>query len=161
MDILPVTLTRPLLRRARRASLAGLAMAGLAAQAQFASVPAPLSSAPPRSSEALNEKAYRKDAGLHIYDAYPSRILKGKVPALVYAIMITETEVDARGKVLNVRVLRQPASAREVSPWVVALIRQASPLPAPARLGRVKVLEIWLVDKSGLFQVDSLTEGQM
>jgi len=43
----------------------------------------------------------------------------------------------------------------------VSLIRRASPLPPPARMGRVKYLEIWLVDKSGQFQVDSLTEGQL
>jgi periplasmic protein TonB len=43
---------------------------------------------------------------------------------------------------------------------VVALIRRASPLPPPARMGRVKFLEIWLVGKSGQFQLDSLTEGQ-
>ena len=56
--------------------------------------------------------------------------------------------------------VRRPASAREVTPWVVSLIRRASPLPPPARMGRVKFLEIWLVDKSGQFQLDSLTEGQ-
>ena len=75
--------------------------------------------------------------------------------------MVTETEIDARGKVLNVRVVRQPASAREVTPWVVSMIRRASPLPPPARIGRVKFVEIWLVDKSGQFQVHSLTEGQL
>ena len=108
-----------------------------------------------------NEKAYRIDAARHIYDAYPAQILKGKVPPLVYAILVTETEIDARGKVLNVRVVRPPASAREVTPWVVSMIHRASPLPPPARIGRVKFVEVWLVDKSGQFQVHSLTEGQL
>ena len=36
----------------------------------------------------------------------------------------------------------------------------ASPLPAPKRLGSTKYLDIWLVDKSGRFQLDTLTEGQ-
>jgi hypothetical protein len=44
----------------------------------------------------------------------------------------------------------------------MALIRGASPYPAPRQFGEAGVVwrEIWLVDKSGRFQVDSLTEGQ-
>ena len=142
--------------------LAALVLATLSAQAQFARSPQPLKTAVLQPSEALNAQAYRLDAARHIYGTYPSHILKGRVPALVYAIVVTETELDARGRVLQVRVVRQPAVAREVTPWVVSLIRRASPLPPPpARLGRVKVLEVWLVDKSGLFQVHSLTEGQL
>jgi periplasmic protein TonB len=156
-----VTRLKSMLLRPRPILLAALAMACMAAQAQFAQVPLPLTPASLRPSEALTEKAYRKDAARHIYDAYPSHVLKGMVPALVYAILVTETQIDAHGKVLNVRVLRRPASAREVTPWVVSLIRRASPLPPPARMGRVKFLEIWLVDKSGRFQVHSLTEGQL
>jgi protein TonB len=34
-------------------------------------------------------------------------------------------------------------------------------LPPPVRMGRVRFIEIWLVDRSGRFQVDSLTEGQL
>jgi protein TonB len=141
--------------------LAGVALTGSLAQAQFAAAPPPQKVAALQPSEAANEKAYRVDAARHIYDAYPAQILKGKVPALVYAIVVTETEIDARGKVLKVRVLRQPAAAREVTPWVVSMIHRASPLPPPARIGRVKFVEVWLVDKSGRFQVHSLTEGQV
>jgi periplasmic protein TonB len=141
--------------------LAVLALAGAAARAQFAAAPQPREWDARLPSQALNERAYRIDAARHIYDAYPAQVLKGKVPALVYAILVTETEIDARGQVLGVRIVRQPASAREVTPWVVSMIRRASPLPPPARLGRVKFLEVWLVDKSGQFQVHSLTEGQL
>jgi periplasmic protein TonB len=145
--------------------MAAMALAGVSvqvqAQAQFSSAPRPLKAPALQPSQAANEKAYRLDAARHIYDAYPALILKGKVPALVYAILVTETEIDARGQVLGVRIVRQPASAREVTPWVVSMIRRASPLPPPARIGRVKFLEVWLVDKSGQFQVHSLTEGQL
>ena len=141
--------------------LAVLALAGVSARAQFAASPQPQKVAALQPSDALNEKAYRIDAARHIYAAYPAQILKGKVPALVYAILVTETEIDARGKVLRVRIVRQPAAAREVTPWVVSMIRRASPLPPPARIGRVKFVEVWLVDKSGQFQVHSLTEGQI
>jgi hypothetical protein len=148
-------------RACRLVMLAVVALASVPVRAQFGSAPQPLKAAPLQPSQAANEKGYRIDAARHIYDAYPAQILKGKVPALVYAILVTETEIDARGKVLNVRVVRPPASAREVTPWVVSMIHRASPLPPPARIGRVKFLEVWLVDKSGQFQVHSLTEGQL
>ncbi len=34
------------------------------------------------------------------------------------------------------------------------------PLPPPKRMGTLKYIDIWLVDKSGRFKVDALTEGQ-
>ena len=132
-----------------------------AARAQFAMVPAPQVQGPPRASQAEFEKEYRIDAARHIYSAYPSRIMRGKMPPLLYSVMVVETEIDHSGEVLNVNVVRKPAAA-EVAPWVVALIRRASPFPAPAKMpgSTTRYLDIWLVDKTGQFQVDTLTEGQ-
>lgn len=133
---------------------------GLAAQAQFARAPEPLRVAMLAPSAAASAADYRLDAARHLYVAYAPHVLRGMVPPLVHAIVVTETEVDEQGKVLQVRVLRPPAAARNVGPWVVTLIRKASPFPPPTRIGRVKVIETWLVDRSGKFQVHTLTEGQ-
>jgi len=137
-----------------------LACAG-AAQAQFTMVLSPLTSGPPRESIAEIEREYRIDAGRHLYAAYPMRVYRGKVPPLIYSVMVVETEIDATGQVLSITVVRKPA-ADEVAPWVQAMIRRAAPYPPPAKFpGRsVRFLETWLVDKSGLFQIDTLTEGQ-
>jgi periplasmic protein TonB len=136
--------------------------AATAAQAQFASVPPSAVRGEPAPSAASADKEYRLDAARHVYAAFPARVHKGKLPPMMYAVMITDTEIDATGQVVNVSVARPPASAKEVAPWVVSLIRGAAPFPAPARLGGASVTyrEIWLVDKTGLFQVDTLTEGQ-
>ena len=144
----------------RRLAPAGLALAAIAAQAQFSIQPLPQPRSAPLASEALNEKSYRKDAAAHFYSAYPSQVMYGVLPPLLYAVMVTDTDVDAHGKVLRVHVRRPPAGAKEVTPWVVGMIRRASPLPPPVRLGKLTYTEIWLVHKSGRFQVDSLTEGQ-
>lgn len=144
------------------AAAVALVLGGGVAHAQFAMVPPPSLSAPPEPSAAPDERAYRADAAQHIYRAYASRIYKGKLPPMMYAVMITDTELDADGTVRNVTVARPPAAAKEVTPWVMALIRAASPFPAPRQMGEGGIVwrEIWLVDKSGRFQVDSLTEGQ-
>jgi hypothetical protein len=139
--------------------VACLALSGLA-HAQFSMVPAPQVLAPPRESAAEIEKEYRIDAAKHLYSAYPTRIYRGRLPPLLYSVMVVETEIDATGQVVNVNVVRKPAAA-EVAPWVVAMIRRASPFPPPAKFaGGVRNTEIWLVHKSGMFQVDTLTEGQ-
>jgi TonB family protein len=131
---------------------------GQLAQAQFAMVPSPLAGAAP-PSEADAELAYKQDAARHLYASYPMRVFKGRMPPLLYGVMIVDTEVDAQGQILDVRVRRPPA-APEVGPWVVAMIRKAGPFPAPAKLGKAVYTDIWLVHKSGNFQLDTLTEGQ-
>jgi len=112
-------------------------------------------------SHATNEKAYRQDGARAIYAAYPDSIYKGKLPPLLHAIAVVETEIDSNGHVREVRMIRAPSHAPDVTARVRELIRKASPLPAPARLGTVKYTETWLVDKSGKFQLDTLTEGQL
>jgi hypothetical protein len=43
------------------------------------------------------------------------------------------------------------------------MIRRAAPLPAPSRMlgNTVAYTETWLVDRSGRFQLDTLSEGQL
>lgn len=131
-----------------------------------AAAPAPAPAAAPAPtnrnvSHATSEKSYRQDAARAIYAAYPDRIYKGKLPPLLYAIAVVETELDANGHVRDVRMLRAPSHAPEVTARVRELLRTASPLPAPARLGTVRYTDTWLFDKSGKFQLDTLSEGQL
>jgi len=111
-------------------------------------------------STAETEKAYRADAARHIYASYPDKIYKGKMPPMVYAVVVLEMDLDATGQLRNLNVIRKPSHAPEVTQSVQEMIRRASPMPAPARLGGARFTEIWLVDKSGRFQLDALTEGQ-
>lgn len=105
-------------------------------------------------------RPYRAVGARHLYDTYRQRIFKGQLPPMLYAIAITETEIDEDGHVVSAVVTREPAAAKEVGPWVVSLIHAASPFPKPGRAGHTRYQEIWLVDKSLTFQLDTLTEGQ-
>jgi hypothetical protein len=136
-----------------------------AAPVPVARAPAPAAAPVPpanrRVSQATTEKAYRQDGARAIYAAYPESIFKGKLPPLLYAVAVVETELDANGNVRDVRMVRAPSHAPEVTAKIRDLIRKASPLPAPARLGATKYTDVWLFDKSGKFQLDTLTEGQL
>ncbi|MDQ0012623.1 hypothetical protein J2W23_000987 [Variovorax boronicumulans] len=105
-------------------------------------------------------RTYRKTGARHIYKAYANRIYKGKIPPLVYAVVVVETDIDADGKVTNVSFSRVPSHAPEVPPMIAELIKATSPLPSPGKLGGHTYVDTWLWDKSGKFQLDSLTLGQ-
>lgn len=142
------------------ATLVAALWMALPAQAQFSHVPTPLVAGADRASEAETESAYRRDAAKRIYESFPMHIYRGKMPALTYAIAITETDIGGDGQVLDVRMTREPASAKEVGPWVVALIRRVGKMPPLAKMEQVTYTETWLVDKSGKFQLHTLSEGQ-
>lgn len=134
------------------------------AQAQFSMVPTPTCKEPQASNQDV-EREFRIDASRHVYACFPMRVYRGKLPPLLYSVMMVETELDPQGNVVDVSIVRKPA-ADEVAPWVIAMIKRASPFPAPAKLavsaanGNVKFMETFFVDKSGLFQTHTLTEGQ-
>jgi protein TonB len=137
-----------------------LALAAFLAAGVLLAHPAPAVAAAPDASTAADAKAYRKDGARHIYAAYRDQIYKGKLPPLIHAIVVAEVDLDDAGNVRDVNMIRTPSHAPDVTERVRQMIRAASPLPAPKRMGGTKYLDIWLVDKSGRFQLDTLTEGQ-
>ena len=133
-----------------------LLCSALPAVRAVAAVPA----AVPKVSLAADAKSYRKDGARHIYAAYKDQIYKGKLPPLIHAIVVVEVDVDAAGNVRDINMIRTPSHAPDVTERVRGMLRSVSPLPTPKRMGSTKYLDIWLVDKSGRFQLDTLTEGQ-
>ena len=113
-----------------------------------------------RSSSATSPRDYREDGASHLYGLNADRIYKGKLPPLLYAVGVLNVELDRVGRVTRLDWLRAPRHAPEVIKEIEALIRQASPFPAPTRLGKVIYTDTWLWHKSGKFQLDTLTEGQ-
>jgi hypothetical protein len=112
-------------------------------------------------SGATNPRDYRRDAASHIYGHNSDRIYKGKMPPLLYAIGVLQVEVDGQGRVTSTHWMRAPNQAPEVIAEIEKTVRLASPFPAPVRMGRVTYTDTWLWHKSGRFQLDTLTEGQL
>lgn len=133
--------------------LAGALLASLAAPACAQTIE--------KVSLASSAQSYRTDAARHVYNTYASQIYKGMLPPLVHAIVVIETEVDKTGSVRDVRVIRSPSHAPDVTKRVIAMVHKASPFPEPRKLGATKFLEVWMVDRGGQFQVHTLTEGQL
>lgn len=123
-------------------------------------VPPPLPE-PTLRSGALNPKDYRRDAASHLYSRNTERIYSGKLPPLLYAIGVLQVDIDGRGMVTAIRWMRAPSHAPEVVAEIERSVRAAAPFPAPVKMGRVTYTDTWLWHKSGRFQLDTLTEGQM
>ncbi|MBA3059439.1 MAG: hypothetical protein KJ614_07800 [Gammaproteobacteria bacterium] len=121
----------------------------------------PVAPALPTVSGASNARAYRSDAAKHIYSKNSERIFHGQLPPLLYAIGVLEVEVDGKGRVTGMHWLRPPKHAPEVIAEIERTVRQAAPFPTPVRMGRVTYTDTWLWHKSGRFQLDTLTEGQL
>ena len=114
----------------------------------------------PSASSASSARAYRRDAARHVYDANRSRIYKGQLPPVLYAVGTLEVNLDTGGKVRSMRWLRAPKHAPEVIAEIERTVLKASPFPPATRLGTVTWTDTWLWDESGRFQLDTLTEGQ-
>ncbi|SDZ81719.1 hypothetical protein SAMN05421875_10254 [Acidovorax soli] len=115
----------------------------------------------PGPSAASTARAYRRDAATHLYNQNNQRVFKGKLPPLLYAIGVLEVDIDRSGRITKLHWMRAPRHAPEVVAEIERTVRAAAPFPVPARMGRVTYTDTWLWDKSGHFQLDTLTEGQL
>ena len=116
--------------------------------------------APVLVSKARSEREFRKDAARHIYEQNAHRIYSGRLPPLLKAVGVMDVVVDRRGHVLRVEWRRAPKHAPDVIKEIERTVMAASPYPAPIHLGQATYTDTWLWDKSGRFQLDTLTEGQ-
>lgn len=111
-------------------------------------------------SSATTPLAYRQDAAKHLYGLNAKRIFQGKLPPALYAIGVLQVDLDRSGRVTRLHWMRAPQHAPEVVAEIERTVRAAAPFPVPTRLGRVTYTDTWLWDKTGQFQLDTLTEGQ-
>ena len=115
---------------------------------------------PVRVSDSETIMDYRVDAASHLYRKYKDQLYHGRLPPLLYAIGVVEFTVGEDGNLVDVGWIRAPRHAPEVMKAVVDMIKEASPYPVPAKLGKISYMETWLWDKSGRWQIDILSEGQ-
>jgi len=111
-------------------------------------------------SQAFSPREYRKDAAGHLYKKYANRIYAGVLPAMLHAVAVIEVDINKQGAVTDFRWLRAPRHVPRVMTEIEGMVYASAPFPAPHRMGTVTYTETWLWDHSGLFQLDTLTEGQ-
>ncbi|MFT3720034.1 hypothetical protein [Pseudorhodoferax sp.] len=123
--------------------------------------PAAGRAAAPRPSAAGTAREYRRDAATHLYALNATRIYPGKLPPMLYAVAVLEVDLDRDGGIRRLNWLRAPRHAPEVVREIERTVREAAPFPKAVRLGAVRYVDTWLWDRSGRFQLDTLSEGQL
>jgi periplasmic protein TonB len=121
--------------------------------------PVAIEPAPTFVSHAATPRDYRRDGARHIYGKNAHRIFKGKMPPLLQGVGTMQLELDHRGQIVVMNWMRPP-SHPGAKAEIERTVREAAPYPAPVHMGRVVYTDTWLWDKSGHFQLDTLTEGQ-
>ena len=111
-------------------------------------------------SQALSAREYRKDAAGHLYKRYSDRVYKGTLPAMLRAVAVVEVDINQQGAVTGFRWMRAPRHVPTIMTEIEGMVYASSPFPVPHRMGPVTYTETWLWDKSGRFQLDTLTQGQ-
>ena len=111
-------------------------------------------------SQALSAREYRKDAAGHLYKRYSDRVYKGTLPAMLRAVAVVEVDINQQGAVTGFRWMRAPRHVPTIMTEIEGMVYASSPFPVPDRMGPVTYTETWLWDKSGRFQLDTLTQGQ-
>ena len=112
-------------------------------------------------SSARTISDYRLEAAQHLYEQNSHRIFQGKLPPMLYAIGVLQIEVNYQGEITSTHWMRAPSHAPEVVTEIERTVQLAAPFPIPARMGSVTYTDTWLWHSSGLFQLDTLTEGQL
>ena len=128
--------------------------------APLAVKPTPLAVEPAPLTVAPAPRAYRQYGAKHLYGLNSERIYRGRMPPMLHAVAVLNVELDSQGNVTGLDWMRAPRHAPEVMREIERTVRQASPFPAPVRMGRVVYTDTWLWHASGKFQLDTLTEGQ-
>lgn len=80
---------------------------------------------------------------------------------MLHAIGVLQVDINSKGAITGMRWMRAPSHAPEVVAEIERTVRAAAPFPIPSKLGKVTYTDTWLWDKSGRFQLDTLTEGQL
>ena len=126
-----------------------------------APLPAPVPEFTGKVSLASTEREYRRDGAAHLYERYANRIYRGKLPPLLQAVGVMRLTIGSQGELQRLEWMRAPDHVPHVKAEIERMVQAAAPFPAARRLGSVVYTDTWLWDKSGRFQLDTLTEGQL
>jgi protein TonB len=160
MFTLPVRTTA----RVRAAALVAVAAAALAA----CTITPPTSHvtilAPSSPETVANLDAYRSVVAERVAERNPSEILHGTPQAMLRSLVVVAFTVDRSGQLLQSAVYRSNGDD-QAEAIALASLRRAAPLPPPPeRLldgnGKVELMEGWLFNDNGKFQLQSEASPQ-
>jgi len=115
-------------------------------------------------SSATTLSGYKRDAALHITGNNASKVYTGRPQALLRSVVVMKYTIDAHGQVLRSEIIRSNHDG-ETETIALHSLRSAAPLPRPSsqllRNGQLEVIETWLFNDDGRFQLRTVAQPQM
>jgi protein TonB len=124
----------------------------------------PAVASPASASQSSTLTGYKREAAQHISQTSVSKTFTGRPQALLRSVVVVKYVLDAQGNLTRSEIMR---SNRDSATEAIALatLRSAAPFPKPAssllRHGRVELMETWLFNNDGRFQLRTIAEPQM
>lgn len=120
--------------------------------------------AAPSASHAFTINGYKKEIAQHIVQNSSSKVFDGRPQALLRSVIVMKYSVDAQGNLTHSEIMRSNHDHVTES-IALASLRGASPFPKPPSTvlhrGRVDIMETWLFNDDGRFQLRTIAEPQM
>jgi protein TonB len=116
------------------------------------------------TSTANSVNAYREALANRIVQVNSTKVYVGRPQALLRSVVVVKYVVDANGSLVRSEIMR---SNRDHATETTALtsLRNTAPFPKPApsllRQGRLELMETWLFNNDGRFQLRTIAEAQM
>ena len=116
------------------------------------------------TSTAHNLSDYKAALAQRIAAVNSTKVFIGRPQALLRSVVVVKYVVDANGSLVRSEIMRSNRD-RATEATALASLKQTAPFPKPApallRGGRVEVIETWLFNNDGRFQLRTIAEPQM
>lgn len=124
----------------------------------------PAETTPDGTSTADSISEYQLALANRIAQVNSTKVFIGRPQALLRSVVVVKYVVDANGSLLRSEIMRSNRD-RVTETTALASLRSTAPFPKPApsllRHGRVELMETWLFNKDGRFQLRTIAEPQM
>ncbi len=115
------------------------------------------------TSKAHNLSAYQKELAIHISQRNSSHVYVTQPQALLRSVVVIKFVLDAKGKLLSRDILRSNKD-KETEQTALASLNRAQHFPAPLaawlRQGKLELIETWLFNSDGRFQLRTIALPQ-
>jgi protein TonB len=116
------------------------------------------------TSTAATLDDYKRGLAHRIVAVNSTQVYIGRPQALLRAVIVLKYCVSADGQLLRAEIIRTNTD-RTAEASALATVRRAAPFPKPdnkfLRQGEVEIVESWLFNDDGRFQLRSIAERQM
>ena len=116
------------------------------------------------TSTAFTLAGYKEDLAHRISQANSTRVYIERPQALLRSVVVLKYQVDRNGNLVRSEILRSNRD-RETEATAMATLKNAAPFPKPPahllRQDRVEILESWLFNNDGRFQLRTIAQPQM